>query len=215
MKKVLVTGASYGLGQSLSKILIDNDYFVYGISRSKPSIQSDNFIWLKADISKLSEIKKTFQKIESLDVLINNVGVYSKSLFENESFEKIEKLIDVNLKGNIFVTKLSIQKMNKNSRIIFVNSVAGINFIEKESTYVATKHGLGAFANVLGKELRSRKIKVTSIFPGGIDTPLQEGNPQKSKLLSSEFVSMYILQIIDENSVEFKNLTFYPEVENH
>lgn len=218
MKKVLVTGASYGLGQSLSKTLIINDYFVYGISRSKPSkelIQSDNFIWLKADISKLSEIKKIFQKIESLDFLVNNVGVYSKSLFENESFEMIEKLIDVNLKGNIFITKLSIQKMNKNSRIVFVNSVAGLNFIEKESTYVATKHGLGAFATVLGKELRSRKIKVTSIYPGGINTPLQEGNPQKNKLLSSEFVSKYILQIIEENNVEFKNLTFYPEAENH
>jgi len=218
MKKVLITGASYGLGQTLSKMLIDKDFLVYGISRSKPSkelTESKNFIWLRADISKLSELNIIFQKIKSIDILVNNVGVYSKSLFENESLEMIDKLIDINLKGNIFVTKLSIKKMNKNSRIVFINSVAGLNYIDKESIYVTTKHGLAAFANVLGKELRSKKIKVTSIYPGGINTPLQYGNPNQNKLLSPKFVSKYILQIIEESSVEFKNLTLYPEIENH
>ncbi len=102
--------------------------------------------------------------IDDLDILINNVGIYSSSLFENESTENIENIIDTNLKGNIFVTKLAVEKLSKNSRIIFINSVAGLNYINQESIYVATKHGLSAFANVLGNELKSRKIKVTSII---------------------------------------------------
>ena len=218
MKKVLITGVSYGLGQSISKLLIDSDYFVYGISRTKPLeelVKNKNFIWFKADISELNELKEIFEKIDDLDILINNVGIYSNSLFENESFENIENIIDTNLKGNIYVTKLSVQKLSKNSRIIFVNSIAGLNMINQESIYVATKHGLSAFANVLGSELKSRKIKVTSIYPGGINTPLQSKNPDKNKLLTTEFVSNYILQIIEASNVEFKSLSFYPDIENH
>ncbi len=218
MKKVLITGVSYGLGQSMSKLLIDNGYFVYGISRTKPLkelVGNKNFVWLKANISKLNELKENYEKIDYLDILINNVGIYSNSLFENESFENIENIIDTNLKGNIYVTKLAVQKLSENSRIIFVNSIAGLNFINKESIYVATKHGLSAFANVLGSELKSRKIKVSSIYPGGINTPLQSKNPNKEKLLTSEFVSNQILQIIEASSVEFKSLSFYPEIENH
>jgi len=218
VKKVLITGVSYGLGQSISKLLIDSDYFVYGISRTKPLeelVKNKNFIWFKADISELNELKEIFEKIDDLDILINNVGIYSNSLFENESFENIENIIDTNLKGNIYVTKLSVQKLSKNSRIIFVNSIAGLNMINQESIYVATKHGLSAFANVLGSELKSRKIKVTSIYPGGINTPLQSKNPDKNKLLTTEFVSNYILQIIEASNVEFKSLSFYPDIENH
>ena len=151
MKKVLITGVSYGLGQSISKLLIDSGYFIYGISRTEPInelVENKNFVWLKADISQLNELKETFEMIDDLDILINNVGIYSSSLFENESTENIENIIDTNLKGNIFVTKLAVEKLSKNSRIIFINSVAGLNYINQESIYVATKHGLSAFANV-------------------------------------------------------------------
>ena len=218
MKKVLITGVSYGLGQSISKLLIDKGYLVYGISRTKPLkklVENKNFAWFKADISNLNELKETYEKIDDLDILINNVGIYSNSLFENESFENIENIIDTNLKGNIYVTKLAVQKLNENSRIIFVNSIAGLNLINQESIYVATKHGLSAFASVLGSELKSRKIKVTSVYPGGINTPLQSKNPNKEELLTTEFVSNYILQIIEARNVEFKSLSFYPDIENH
>lgn len=218
MKKVLISGVSYGLGLSISKLLIDKGYLVYGISRTKPLkelVENKNFAWFKADISNLNELKETYEKIDDLDILINNVGIYSNSFFENESFENIANIIDTNLKGNIYVTKLAVQKLTKNSRIIFINSIAGLNLINQESIYVATKHGLSAFANVLGSELKSRNIKVTSIYPGGINTPLQNKNPNKEKLLTTEFVSNYILQIIEASSVEFKSLSFYPEIENH
>ena len=192
MKKVLITGVSYGLGQSISKLLIDSGYFIYGISRTEPInelVENKNFVWLKADISQLNELKETFEMIDDLDILINNVGIYSSSLFENESTENIENIIQIKQKN--------------------------ITNINQESIYVATKHGLSAFANVLGNELKSRKIKVTSIYPGGINTPLQNQNPNKEKLLTKEFVSNYILQIIAANNIEFKSISFYPEIENH
>jgi len=218
LKKVLVSGSSYGLGESISKLLINDGYFVYGISRSEPDkklIENTNFKWLKADIAKLDELKKAFQKIDKLDFLVNNVGVYSNSIFEEEKFENIERLIDINIKGNIFVTKLCIPKLVENSRIVFINSIAGINHIIKESIYVASKHALKAFSNVLAEELRTKKIKITNIHPGGINTPLQINNPNKNKLLQPDIISNTILQIFNNPHIEYKSLILYPEVEEH
>jgi len=218
LKKVLVSGSSYGLGESISKLLINDGYFVYGISRSEPDkklIENTNFKWLKADIAKLDELKKAFQKIDKLDFLVNNVGVYSNSIFEEEKFENIERLIDINIKGNVFVTKLCISKLVNNSRIVFINSIAGINHIIEESIYVASKHALKAFSNVLAKELRPKKIKITNIHPGGINTPLQINNPNKNKLLQPDIISNTILQIFKNPDIEYKSIILYPEVEEH
>jgi len=218
LKKVLVSGSSYGLGKSISELLIKSGYFVYGISRSEPNgelLENTNFKWLKADITKLDELEKEFQKIDKLDFLVNNVGVYSHSMFEEENFENIERLIDINIKGNVFVTKLCISKLVNNSRIVFINSIAGINHIIEESIYVASKHALKAFSNVLAKELRPKKIKITNIHPGGINTPLQINNPNKNKLLQPDIISNTILQIFKNPDIEYKSIILYPEVEEH
>lgn len=166
-----------------------------------PNLLRGNFKWLKADITKLDELEKEFQKIDKLDFLVNNVGVYSHSMFEEEN---IERLIDINIKGNIFVTKLFISKLVNNSRIVFINSIAGINHIIEESIYVASKHALKAFSNVLAKELRQKKIKITNIHPGGINTPLQINNPNKNKLLQPDIISNTILQIFKNPDIEYK-----------
>jgi 3-oxoacyl-[acyl-carrier protein] reductase len=110
--------------------------------------------------------------------------------------------------------------MNINSKIIFINSVAGLGELENQSIYCASKYALTAFAGVLGKELRSRKIKVVSIHPGGINTSLwNESNPYPvgdvENAINSKQISDLILFILSNSNIEFKTVKLFPEVEWH
>jgi NADP-dependent 3-hydroxy acid dehydrogenase YdfG len=128
-------------------------------------------------------------------------------------------MIDVNLKGPIYVTKCAMSVLKENSRIIFINSVAGLEQIENQSIYCATKHGLTGFAGVLGKELQEKKIKVTSIHPGGINTPLWnnlEFHEDTTKLLDPDQIAKLVEFICDsQKNVEYKTIKMFPDIEWH
>jgi NADP-dependent 3-hydroxy acid dehydrogenase YdfG len=110
--------------------------------------------------------------------------------------------------------------MNKNSRIIFINSVAGLEELENQSIYCASKYGLTAFAGVLGKELRGESIKVTSIHPGGINTPMWDSNKDfhtdLTKLIDPQQIADMITFICNsQQNIEYKTIKMFPDIEWH
>ena len=76
------------------------------------------------------------------------------------------------------------------------------------------KHALKAFKCAC-QRASAKKIKITNIHPGGINTPLQINNPNKNKLLQPDIISNTILQIFKNPDIEYKSLILYPEVEEH
>ena len=72
MKIAVITGSSYGLGLSITKLLLSNDFKVYGISRSEPPIKNSNFVWIKADLLNDNDLKNVSDKIkeEKIDLLV-------------------------------------------------------------------------------------------------------------------------------------------------
>lgn len=214
MLNVVVSGCSYGLGLDITNKLIDEGNFVYGLSRSKPP-QRNNFKWLKCDITDKENVKAVFKDISSnIDVLINNAGVFEYGEFSQQTTETIDKIIDVNVKGAMYVTKEAEKHMMPGSHIFFINSVSGLYEIKNESIYSASKHALSAFAGILGEELRDRQIKVTSIHPGGMDTPMQDTNPIKKELLDPREVSSLIVHILKSKAI-YKTVKLFPESEWH
>ena len=221
MRKVaVVTGCSYGLGYDIADRLIDEGYFVYGLSRTKPSINlfafPDTFQWIECDITKSKQVEEAFKRIGTyIDVLVNNAGVYQWGLFRDDfSFESIDRIIDLNVKGTMYVTKAAQKYMVRGSHIFFINSVAGLYEIKNEAIYAASKHALTAFAGILGEELRNDQIKVTSIHPGGIDTPMQRNNPIKKELLQPSEISNLIANVI-KSKATYKTIKLFPESEWH
>ena len=130
-------------------------------------------------------------------------------------------MIDINLKGSMYVTKFALPKMKSGSRIFFINSVAGLEELENQSVYCSSKHGLTGFAGVLGEELRDRGIKVTSIHPGGIDTPLWcKDNPYPCGDVSEAISPIEIAKLIDfiynsKSNIEYKTVKLFPDTEWH
>ena len=220
MRKVaVVTGCSYGLGLEIADRLIDEGYFVCGLSRSQPPLKlfsaPDTFQWIECDVSNAEEVRLAFEKMGVfIDVLVNNAGVFEYGEFYTQSMKTIDKIIDVNVKGAMYVTKAAQKYIVRGGNIFFINSVAGLYEIKNEAVYAASKHALTAFAGILGEELRNDGIRVTSIHPGGIDTPMQRNNPIKKELLHPSEISNLIVNII-KSKATYKTIKLFPDSEWH
>lgn len=220
IKTVLISGTSKGLGETIAKNFLKNNWAVIGISRSPASITDPNYTHYNADVSNYTELELILNNIPNIDILINNAAIFTMSDFEHTSIDQINTMLDINLKGPIFLTKLTIPKMLRDSKIIFINSVAGLNALENQSIYCASKHGLKAFANVLSKELQLKGIKVSSVHPGGINTTLwNSSNPyplgDSNLALNPEEVSDLVYYISTHDNANYKEITLFPDAEWH
>ena len=209
----IITGASTGIGKSLA-IKLSGDYFVYLISRNNDKLQKVyNTIINKgnecevivADISKKNSIDKIYSRInnkKNIELLINNAGKAKFRDISNTSIEDWDSQININLRGSFLMTKMIIDdlKSKKNGSIVFVNSVAGLNPYKNSTAYASSKHGLRGFASSLREELRDYNIKVVSVYPGAIDTPLwdnMEMDSLRSEMMSVDDVSDIVISSIE------------------
>jgi NAD(P)-dependent dehydrogenase (short-subunit alcohol dehydrogenase family) len=223
MKRIaLITGTTRGLGKEIAKHFLYLNWNVIGLARGESTINHSNYAHIQVDIKDRKALKAAIDTIDvNINLLVNNSSIFTMKSFDETDDETIENIIDINLKGTIFTTKYALQHMSPGSRIFFINSVAGLEELEKQSIYCASKHGMTAFAGVLGNELREKKIKVTSIHPGGINTTLwNEKNPYPcgDVNLATEPREIAILIEFIYNSfmnTEYKTVKIFPTTEWH
>ena len=222
MKTAIITGTSSGLGRSLAECFLKNGFRVMGLSRSRfvDRIHHINYSHHNCDITDLQSVINFSVSInQHIDLLIHNAASFSLQKFEAESAYNINKMIDTNLKAPMILTSQLLPSMKEGSKIFFINSVAGLEEIENQSIYCATKYGLTAFAGVLGKELKDRGIKVTSFHPGGINTPLWDNlgfHADTSKLLDPNDVAQLVYDTYKvPNNMVLKTVQFFPDNEWH
>jgi len=223
MKTILITGTTSGLGATIAYDYIEKGWNVIGFSRSESLFNYPNYKHYQVDISNLNMVYKAFEQIADtkIDILVNNAATFTMKSFSRTSLDEIDTIIDINLKGAMYVTKFALKNMEKGSRIFFINSVAGLEELENQSVYCASKHGLTGFAGVLGQELRPRGIKVTSIHPGGIDTPLWSRDvPYPCGDVSKAISPIEVVKLIDfvynsKVNIEYKTIKMFPDTEWH
>ena len=214
----IVTGASTGIGKHISIKLSKNNYHVILISRNEQKLQlvekyikdlGNDCSIVCADVGKISSIEKisSILNIHSIDVLVNNAGIGVFNKIQNISVSEWDEQINTNLRGSFLMTKLVIDSMIKkqSGKIVFMNSVAGLNPYPFSSAYVASKYGLRGFSSSLREELREHNIKVISIHPGAIDTPFWDnikGDFQREDMLSVEDIATATVDaILAKNNV--------------
>ena len=231
MKIAVISGASSGVGLEISHTLLSHNWKVICLSRSKPTFISDldsnqnSFQYISVDVQNPNQIKKAFDEIklryQKIDLLINNAAIFNMGPFLESSLQDINQIIDTNLKGAIFCTHQALNLMMPGSRIINIGSVAGIRGIKYQSIYSSSKFGLEGFADSLNQELIALGISITTINPGGINTPLwNENNPYPagdltSCLRSSDIASLVLYIVNLPERIIFKNATIFPNNEWH
>lgn len=220
-KNIVITGVSKGLGKKITEVLSSMGYRIYGLTRNingLTNIFNENVTIMECDISDKESVINTFSKINRIDVLINNASIFLSKKFKDVTYEEIDDIINTNLKGNMYCTLESIKKLNKNGRIINIGSVSGTHGISNQSIYSASKFGVNGFAESLGQELSD--INITTINPGGINTPLWNDNNKYNgnvgDLLSTEDITETIINILNmKNNVVVKEIILFPKCEWH
>lgn len=186
-KIILVTGASRGIGRAIAielaskgatiAINYSKDHEGAKVTLEKVLASGGYGKIFKKDISNydncaelIEEVSGTFGK---LDILVNNAGKSQIGLFMDMSVEEISDLVNTNLLGAIYLSKLAVNHMLKNGgNIINVSSVWGEVGASCEVVYSATKGGLNLFTKALAKEVASFNIRVNAVAPGVINTEM-------------------------------------------
>ena len=208
----IITGASTGIGKYISLQLSENNYRVILISRNEKKLalikdeiekKGGDCVIIAADIGKCSSIENISSIIgsQNIDVLVNNAGVGIFDSIQNATVSDWDQQMNTNLRGSFLMTKLSVESMIKRrlGKIIFMNSVAGMNPYPYSSAYVASKYGLRGFSSSLREELREYNIKVISVHPGAINTPFWnniKGDFPRENMLNAQDISNVVVNAI-------------------
>ena len=194
MKVCVITGASSGIGYATAKLFSERGYRVYGISRRSE---------LRADVRNYEEIKGAIERVVEkeggLDILVVNAGIARVGYVEEFEISDWLEVINTNLNGAFYTVKAALPHIREGGHIIFVGSIASKRAFPGWAAYCASKWGLLGFAKSLGEELKG-KIRVSTVLPGAVDTPLWEGiGGDRSRMLKAEDVAKVILNIVESD----------------
>ena len=177
MKKVLITGVSSGIGKATAKLFHEEGWYVIGIALEKNILMDNVDYYISTDISKIGNIKHLFNEIynitKHIDVLINNAGIQiHKSLINTSTFEW-NTTIDTNLRSMFFSIKYAYPLMKTyGGSIVNISSVHAIVTSQNIAAYSISKGAILSLTKSTAIELASNNIRVNSILPGAIDTPM-------------------------------------------
>ncbi|WP_024953831.1 SDR family oxidoreductase [Sulfurospirillum arcachonense] len=161
MKTALLTGSSSGIGKAICTELKENGYKIFTINRNDGDIICD-----LQDTKALHVKLKEFLKTTDIDLLVNCAGLGVFEPHEEISFQKINEIIDVNLKAPILLTNLCLRSLKKTKgHIINISSIEATRHSKFSALYTATKSGLRDFSLALFEELRKSGVRVTNINP--------------------------------------------------
>lgn len=179
-RKVLITGASKGIGEEIARNLagLGFELFIAGRDESRlKKISSEiGAEYFALDLLEKGACESLLEQIQSVDVLINNAGEYVWSPVEKISDEQIDRLFELNLKIPYKLISLTAQgmKQNKWGRIINIGSISGAVGEANASLYSASKSGLIGMTKALALELAEFGVTVNVINPGWVKTELVE-----------------------------------------
>jgi NAD(P)-dependent dehydrogenase (short-subunit alcohol dehydrogenase family) len=192
-KVALVTGAGGGIGRAICNRLVRDGAFVVAADRNMAAASEtaqqvgpeDRILALELDVTDQAHwknaVSNTLRVGSSLDILVNNAGVAHIKPFEVVSFDEWKADIDVNLNGAFLGVKASLDAMRESAKrfpsgasIVNIASVSALIGSPGMPAYSASKGGLRLFSKAIAVDFAKRRygIRVNSIFPGLIDTPL-------------------------------------------
>jgi len=200
-KKVIITGATGGIGNSLVKKFSDNGSIILatGTKEEKLNDLKKEFSNIHVEKFNLDEhkniesfIESSSKKLEGLDILINNAGITLDNISIRLTEENWKKVLDINLTSTFLMCKFAIKKMLKikSGKIINITSIVGHTGNLGQANYSASKAGIVAFSKSLAIEYAKKNININCVSPGFIKTEMTDKiNDEFKKMLISKIPS--------------------------
>ncbi|HKM92497.1 MAG TPA: SDR family NAD(P)-dependent oxidoreductase [Prolixibacteraceae bacterium] len=214
----LITGATSGIGRATAKMLAANNFNVIITGRRSKKLEELEEEILKStnaevfslnfDVRSKTEVEEALHSLpnewKNISVLINNAGLAAGlDPIQNGSLADWEAMIDTNIKGLLYVTKIVSHTMieNKRGHIINLSSIAGKEAYSNGSVYCATKHAVEAISKSMRLDLLKYNIKVGTISPGMVDTEFSlvrfHGDAQKANNVYKGMTPLYAEDIAE------------------
>jgi NAD(P)-dependent dehydrogenase (short-subunit alcohol dehydrogenase family) len=181
-RKVLVTGASRGIGLGVAEgflkagadvMILSSGEAIETVARELSQKHGRPVTGLVCDITQRDAVAAAIDGLERIDVLVNNAGLELITPIDAEGREVEEtfrRIIDINVMGTYYVTREALPKMHKGGRIILTSSMWGKTAVAEFSAYCSSKHANIGFMRSLAQELAPRGISVNAVCPGWVRT---------------------------------------------
>lgn len=239
MKTALITGATSGIGKATAETLAPNHRLILCGRRAEKLNE------VAQELSKVTEVttltfdvshkEETFAAINSLpqqwqhvDVLVNNAGnAHGLASFQEADINDLEAMIDINVKGVIYVTKavLPLMMPNQSGHIVNLSSIAGKETYQNGTVYCASKAAVEALSKGMRLDLLTSGIKVTNIAPGAVETEFSvvrfKGDKEKADqvykgytpLVAQDIANAIAYAVNQPEHVQIADMTVFPKAQ--
>jgi len=213
-KVIVITGGTHGLGKALALLCVEEGSHVIICARNEDKFDGlihHDILAIKADVTKEGDLQNVMnaavEKFGRVDVWINNAGIWlPHKPIEEVDWKRAHDLIEVNLFGTVYGSKLALIQMRKQGEGAIVNilSTSALEGRATSSAYSASKYAARGFSLSLTKEVEGTDIKVVSVYPGGMQTDFfDEKRPVNySEYMESRYVADKIVENLKKNLPE-------------
>lgn len=201
-KTILITGASTGIGKATAELFAQNNCKVYNLDFKAPAYTDPMIEFIQCDVSNFDSVNSAVNAIMAKETELNyvftNAGVHVYATLEDTTLEEIDRLININLKGQMYVLKctMPIMKKQKKGRVVIMGSDTALIGKPSLAVYSSTKGALGELVKCLAIDCAPYNICVNGIFPGTTETPLLDNSINNFAKSSGESVAT-ITQSLD------------------
>lgn len=215
-KIVLITGATSGIGKATAELFAENGFDLILCGRRQERLDElkvelshkTRVITLNFDVRNKTEVAEKIQSLPkefaNVSILVNNAGnAHGLDAVETASIDDWDAMIDINVKGLLYVTKAVLPQMisRKSGHIINIGSLAGKEVYPKGSVYCASKHAVDAINQGLRIDLNEYGIRVGAVNPGLVETEFSEvrfkGDTEKAANVYNGFEPLKAEDIAD------------------
>ena len=215
-KTAFITGATSGIGKATAEIFAKNNIRLILCGRRAERLEElqkelsklTEVTTLQFDVSKRAAVENAISSLpenfKQIDILINNAGnAHGLSTIQDGDIDDWDAMIDINVKGLLYVSKAIIPQMTErnNGFIVNIGSIAAKEVYPNGNVYCASKHAVNALNKAMRIDLNKHNIRVSAIHPGAVETEFSEvrfkGDTQKAKSVYAGYKALQAEDIAD------------------
>jgi NAD(P)-dependent dehydrogenase (short-subunit alcohol dehydrogenase family) len=184
-KVAVITGGSSGIGLAAAKKFVEEGAHVFIMGRRRSELDKakaeigNNVSTVQGDVANLGDLDRLYQAVKSekggVDIVVASAGVVERVLTQDATPEHFDKTFGINARGVYFTVQKALPLLRKGGSVVLVSSGLHLKGFPEHGTYAATKAAVRSFARTWAMELKDRGIRVNTLSPGPVDTPIIDG----------------------------------------